>query len=121
LSNFAKPGYESIHNQAYWDHSETRGFWLSAASYEWGKRWSNSSSFTGYYGWRRDNEEQLTPRDIEIEQMMFGLRRDGWQYSGDSKKLDILIADWLLEIHENRIKPTKTWIFLLDHILSELV
>jgi oxygen-independent coproporphyrinogen III oxidase len=34
LSNFAKPGYESVHNQAYWDHSGTRGFGLSAASYE---------------------------------------------------------------------------------------
>jgi oxygen-independent coproporphyrinogen-3 oxidase len=34
LSNFAKPGYESVHNQAYWDHSDTRGFGLSAASYE---------------------------------------------------------------------------------------
>jgi oxygen-independent coproporphyrinogen-3 oxidase len=33
LSNFAKPGYESVHNQAYWDHSDTRGFGLSAASY----------------------------------------------------------------------------------------
>ena len=26
LSNWARPGYESVHNQAYWDHSETRGF-----------------------------------------------------------------------------------------------
>lgn len=33
LSNWARPGYESVHNQAYWDHSETRGFGLSAASY----------------------------------------------------------------------------------------
>ena len=34
LSNWARPGYESVHNQAYWDHSETRGFGLSAASFE---------------------------------------------------------------------------------------
>jgi oxygen-independent coproporphyrinogen III oxidase len=151
LSNFAKPWYESVHNQGYWDHSETRGFGLSAASYEHWNRWSNSSSFTGYYGWKRDNEEQLTPADIEIEQMMFGMRRDGWdartsfakevlkyeaedlvyEKSGSKippaplykrgSKLDTLISDWLLEIHENRIKPTKTWIFLLDHILSELI
>jgi oxygen-independent coproporphyrinogen-3 oxidase len=49
LSNFAKPGYESIHNQRYWDHSNTRGFGLSAASYEDNRRWSNSSSFGSYY------------------------------------------------------------------------
>ncbi len=46
LSNWAKPGYRSIHNQAYWDHSNSRGFGLSAASYENGMRWSNSSSFS---------------------------------------------------------------------------
>ncbi len=121
LSNWARPGYESVHNQAYWDHSSTRGFGLSAASYEWGIRWSHSSSFNGYYGWRRDNEEKLTPEQIELEKMMFWLRRDGWQYNRNSKKLDRLITEWLLEVTQNRIKPTKTWIFVIDHILSELI
>ncbi len=121
LSNFAKPGYESVHNQAYWDHSETRGFGLSAASHEGGQRWSNSSSFNGYYGSKRDNEEKLTLEQKETEEMMFGLRRAGWKYNKGSKKFNSLITDWLLEIHENRIKPTKTWIFVIDHILSELI
>ena len=121
LSNFGKPGYESVHNQAYWDHSNSRGFGLSAASYENGKRWSNSSSFNGYYGWKRDNEEKLTPEQKETEEMMFGLRRAGWKYNKWSKKIDSLITDGLLEIRENRIKPTKTWIFVIDHILSELI
>jgi hypothetical protein len=35
----------------------------------------------------------LTSDQIEIEEMMFGLRRDGWQYDGDQRKLDTLIAD----------------------------
>lgn len=26
LSNWAKPGYESIHNQSYWNHSDYQGF-----------------------------------------------------------------------------------------------
>jgi coproporphyrinogen III oxidase-like Fe-S oxidoreductase len=121
LSNWARPWYESAHNQAYWDHSETRGFGLSAASYEWGQRWSNSSSFTGYYASKKENEEKLTLEQIQLEKMMFWLRRDGWQYNGDSEKIDTLIADWLIEIIENRIKPTKTWIFVIDHILSELI
>ena len=93
MSNFGKPGYESVHNQAYWDHSNSRGFGLSASSYENGKRWSNSSSFNGYYGSKRDNEEKLTPEQKETEEMMFGLRRAGWNYDEKSKKLDTLITD----------------------------
>ena len=121
LSNWARPGYESVHNQAYWDHSNSRGFGLSAASYEDGMRWNNSSSFSGYYGWKRDNEEKLTPEQIQLEEMMFGLRRDGWDNNKTSIKTDMLIADWLIAIDENKIKPTKTWIFVIDHILSELI
>jgi oxygen-independent coproporphyrinogen-3 oxidase len=71
LSNFAKPGYESVHNQAYWDHSDTRGFGLSAASYEDSKRWNNASSFGGYYEGKMENEETLNTEQIEIEKMMF--------------------------------------------------
>lgn len=93
LSNWARPGYESVHNQAYWDHSNSRGFGLSAASYEDGMRWNNSSSFSGYYAGKKENEETLTPEQIEIEQMMFGLRRDGWQCQNKSSQLDKLISD----------------------------
>ena len=56
-------------------------------------RWSNSSSFTGYYGSKRHNTETLTPEQIEMEKMMFGLRRDGWNYDKKLKKLDTLIND----------------------------
>ena len=126
LSNFAKPWYESVHNRAYWDHSDTRGFGLSAASFEWWKRWNNASSFTQYYRWEQENAEILTPEEIEIENMMFSLRTNWWstpliEEPKTIKKLDTLISDWLLEIHESRIKPTKTWIFVIDHILSELI
>ncbi len=126
LSNFSKKWYESLHNQAYWEHSDTRGFGLSAASFEWWKRWSNSSSFNGYYEWKRDNEEKLTQDQIQIEQMMFGLRRDGIKIQNSklqiqSKKTRELEEAGLIEIMENTIKPTKTWIFVIDHILSELI
>ena len=47
LSNFAQPGFESKHNQSYWNHFNYRGFWLSAASYIDGERFINSSSFSG--------------------------------------------------------------------------
>jgi len=49
ISNFGMPGYQSRHNQAYWNHSEVRGFGLSAASYLNGDRFENASLFPRYY------------------------------------------------------------------------
>jgi coproporphyrinogen III oxidase-like Fe-S oxidoreductase len=147
LSNFAKPWCESLHNRAYWNHSNYRWFGLSASSYENGIRWTNSSSFSGYYKWVREWEEILTNEQIGIEKMMFGLRT-GWcncseflsfpstlvgnpdtrfparRPGNDGQngiRIQKLISEWLLEIDGSKIKPTKTWIFLLDHIMSELV
>ncbi len=130
LSNWAKPGYESIHNQSYWNHSNYQGFWLSASSYENRKRSTNASSFSWYYEGKVENIENLTDEQIEIEEMMFWLRTNGWilphqswnqNFWDPSKTLKKLILDWLLEERSWKIYPTKTWIFLLDHIMSELI
>ena len=122
LSNFAKPWYESKHNQSYWDHSPYRGFGLSASSFEWKRRWSNSSSFAGYYRWEKENEETLTPETLTIENIMFGMRRNGVEKSLlQENKYKPLITEWLIEIRWEKLFPTKTWIFLLDHIMGELI
>ena len=125
FSNWAKPGYESIHNRAYWNHSNSRGFGLSSASYEDRKRWNNSSSFTWYYQGIIENEEILTDEQIDIETMMFWLRTGGWdpeiQTITSSQKIQKLIDTGLIEVIENKIKPTKTWIFMIDHIMGELL
>ncbi len=125
LSNFSKPWYESVHNRAYWDHSNSRGFGLSAASYENQARWSNSSSFGRYYLWKKENEEILSVEQVEIETMMFSLRTNWWNIAcasiWNTWKIEELIRDSLLEVAKDKIKPTKTWIFVIDHILSELI
>lgn len=127
LSNWARPGYESIHNQSYWDHSDTRGFGLSAASYIAQRRFSNSDSFSGYYKWRLLEDEILTPEQIALEDIMFWLRTSLW-YNTDNPELTL--NEWKLQefissgyvIREwEKIKLTKTWIFLIDYIMSELI
>ncbi len=163
LSNFSKLWYESIHNRSYWDHSNYLGFGLSASSFEEGRRWTNSSSFRGYYAWKIEDEEILTEEQIEIERMMFGLRSGGHQLESIEKphirhcevwgiqdplclgendrflkwgmiypgsfvslrmtdaKVQELINEGLLEVSNNRIKPTKTWIFIIDYIMGRLL
>ncbi|MDZ4662566.1 MAG: radical SAM family heme chaperone HemW [Pseudomonadota bacterium] len=52
ISNYAKPGFESRHNQLYWDDSPYWGVGLSSHSYfkqgSWGTRFWNPSSIEEY-------------------------------------------------------------------------
>jgi oxygen-independent coproporphyrinogen-3 oxidase len=52
ISNYSKRGYESRHNQLYWNDSEYIGLGLSAHSYlkskSWGVRFWNASTIGGY-------------------------------------------------------------------------
>lgn len=41
ISNFAKPGFASIHNKIYWDNDEYAGFGAGAHGYVDGVRYSN--------------------------------------------------------------------------------
>ncbi|MDP2103404.1 MAG: radical SAM family heme chaperone HemW [Candidatus Gracilibacteria bacterium] len=123
LSNFALPGYESRHNRAYWDHSEYRGFGLSAASFIGGRRFANSSSFAGYFRGEVVDDGCLDEEALRIERMMFGLRTQGVHVS-DIQRQDILqkfVSDGLLKIREKKILPTSTGIFLIDYIMGELL
>ncbi len=122
VSNWAKPWYESSHNQSYWDHSNYRGFWLSASSCIDRERFSNHTSFQGYYRWGKD-KEILTGEQIQIEKILFSLRTFSLDRSliKNQWKLEEFLHDELLEIRKEGISPTKTWILLLDYIIGELV
>lgn len=52
ISNFAKPGYQSIHNNIYWKDLDYWGVGLSAHSYlgssQWGQRFWNPKSYKAY-------------------------------------------------------------------------
>lgn len=83
VSNFTKPGYECIHNKAYWEHREYLGFGTSSHSFTNGKRWWNFSSLKKYISEIEKNEnavmneEVLTEKQIHDEFVMLALRSKG--------------------------------------------
>jgi oxygen-independent coproporphyrinogen III oxidase len=123
FSNWSRPWSECRHNQAYWNHTNYRGFGLSAASYIDGRRYTQSESFAWYYRGELAHDELLTPWDIELEELMFRMRTFSLPVEPylHHPRLASLIAEWLIEIGDQYIIPTKTWIFLLDYIIGELV
>ena len=122
ISNWSKPGYECQHNQGYWNHTNSRGFGLSATSYEGGKRWENSHSFSGYYQWDKIQEEFLTDEQIELEKIIFDIRTFSLSEGDFSKtKIEELIAKKYITRKEGKILLTPTWIFRENTIISELI
>lgn len=80
LSNFAKKGFQSRHNQAYWDRRSYKGFGLGACSFNGKFRFANGKNLGAYI----DNisegaspinmSECLTAEQIAHEKIMLGLR-----------------------------------------------
>jgi oxygen-independent coproporphyrinogen III oxidase len=83
VSNFTKPGYECIHNNAYWKYRDYLGFGPSAHSFADGKRWWNYTSLKKYISEVELNQnalmnfETLNKTQIHDEYIMLALRSSG--------------------------------------------
>lgn len=74
ISNFAKDGYESIHNKIYWENKEYIGIGLGASGYLDKVRYTNNTVLKTYYENYRKNEEKIDKNTQFIEEMILGLR-----------------------------------------------
>lgn len=81
VSNFARAGFASKHNQAYWDRVPYRGFGVGACSFDGTRRYQNDKNLLKYL--KNMNEgcaattfcEQLDFKQAWLEQLMLGMRR----------------------------------------------
>lgn len=123
ISNFAMPWAECRHNKSYWNHSNYRGFGLNASSFIGNKRFTNSKKFSDYYAKKLEFEEELEEKDLKIERIMFWLRTFNLDPDliENKQHLEEFISDWLLEKTWNKIKPTNSWIAILDFITENLI
>jgi oxygen-independent coproporphyrinogen-3 oxidase len=84
ISNYARPGFRSAHNRAYWSGADYLGIGPSAFSTVGMTRWQNIPDFRRYADAvlsgksAISSSEQLTPEMKRAEQIALGLRtRDG--------------------------------------------
>lgn len=85
ISNFARPGFESRHNQRYWLRRPYLGFGLDAHSFlrqPVQRRWGNSGGMSEYLGQLaagrlpRCEDGRVEPRQALEEALFLGLRRN---------------------------------------------
>ncbi len=98
VSNFAKAGFECMHNNAYWHYKDYLGFGTSAHSFMDGKRWWNYSSVKRYNSEIKKNSnavanhEHLTLEETHSEFVMLALRSSGIKLKNYKKRFG---SDWL--------------------------
>ncbi len=139
VSNFAKKGYECLHNNAYWRYKNYLSFGTSAHSFMDGKRWWNYSSLKRYINEiEKDNKAVANSEYINKEQMldeyiMLALRSNGLDINEfrnlfgeswlntNSCYLSKLRDEKFILVNDNYIRLTKSGYALCDEILSNIL
>jgi oxygen-independent coproporphyrinogen-3 oxidase len=128
VSNFARAGFESRHNQAYWKGAEYVGLGPGAHSYLAGERFYNEPSIERYLsdstGVALRCIEPRDDRERAIERRMLALRTsDGLpldQVEGRASAVDDLVTSDLAVIVDDRLVLTDKGFLLLDEIVLRL-
>lgn len=128
ISNFAKPGFEAVHNSAYWRRAPYIGLGPGAHSLTGNIRSWNSQELPhrNIVTYSR-SFETLSPEDIRVERIMLSLRTDkGLEatelYSlADRTVIETLLNEGALELHGTRIRIPEDRLFTSDEIIRELI
>lgn len=132
ISNFAKPGFEAVHNSAYWRRAPYIGLGPGAHSLTGNVRSWNSQelphrSTDGSPATYSRTSETLSPEDIRVERIMLSLRTDkGLEaaelYSlADRAVINSLLSEGALEKQGGSIRIPEDHLFTSDEIIRELI
>jgi oxygen-independent coproporphyrinogen-3 oxidase len=126
ISNYARPGFESVHNHAYWLGKDYLGIGPSAVSTIGMQRWQNVCDYRAYIdrvlcgGSPRGSSESLTEEMKRTERIALGLRtRDGISASelkDFGQNVDQLVALKLLRKSNGNFLLTRKGKALADSV-----
>ena len=134
VSNFARHGAYSRHNQTYWRDENYLGIGLGASGYLHPRRFTNTKSMKRYLeGEWMGQEEQLTPSMEMFEYLMLNLRmKEGFLLTSFAQRfhepfqeafaesLQKLVEKKLLVVDSLRCFATFEGMMLLDYVVIEL-
>jgi len=122
ISNFARPGFESIHNFKYWRLEPYLGFGADAHSFDGEWRWQNSEEPLAYTR-AADSRLEREAADPANERYWVGLRLS--EGVPDSPRhtalIDRLVGDGLLEREQNRIRLSSRGVIFSNEVFQEFL
>ena len=139
VSNFTKPGFECVHNNAYWQYRDYLSFGTSSHSFVDGKRWWNYSSLKKYISEIElnnhaiMNSEIISKEQMHDEYVMLALRSSGLDLNEyktlfaeewinkSYPYLKMLQKENLIELNQSIIKLTSKGYAVCDEILKNIL
>jgi oxygen-independent coproporphyrinogen-3 oxidase len=131
ISNYARPGFESVHNRAYWTGEDYLGVGPSAFSTIGTQRWQNVCDYRGYADRVLRGEspigsvEKLTSEMKRTEQIALGLRtRDGLSadlLASRPDEIEDLVALRLLKKSNGNFVLTQKGKLLADSVAEAVI
>lgn len=138
ISNFARPGFASLHNLAYWLFTDYVGLGLGSSGFVDGRRWTNVDQFEAYdaaiqqrrfpvayeehlEGRRREGEYAMLRLRLPLEGLKFAAFQELFQedvrvvFAG---VLAQLLADDLIAVSEDRVTCTQRGLEL-NNVVAE--
>ena len=133
VSNYARPGYKSIHNINYWNNGSYYGFGLGAVSYINNYRITNTKNLTKYLKGEYLKDQIYENKEIRISNsLILGLRKvsginiDKFNKEYKINILDLynikdLIKEEKLLINNNRLYINPKYFYLSNDILLNFI
>lgn len=130
ISNFARPGAESLHNLKYWTRAPYIGFGADAHSFDGARRWQNVESVRDYVARSECGEairaEETSPDPLE-EKFFVGLRLSGgvhaneqdWQRYGAT--FEHFLSAGILERANGKLRLTPRGVMVSNEVFQEFI
>ena len=127
ISNFARPGAESIHNLKYWRREPYIGFGADAHSFDGTARWQNFETAHEYVERAPAFRSEQTAADAVEEKFFVGLRltegvapnASDWQRFGHA--FDRFLSTGVMERSGERLRLTPRGIMVSNEIFQEFI
>jgi oxygen-independent coproporphyrinogen III oxidase len=130
ISNFARPGYESLHNLKYWQLQPYAGFGADAHSFDGLVRGQNIESPSAYVARMESGQSgriDTTPANAAEERFFVGLRlTHGIQPRAEEwlkfeRPIQRFIAEGLLARDGSRLRLTDRGVLFSNEVFSEFI
>ena len=130
ISNFARPGFESLHNLKYWKRVPYLGFGADAHSFDGATRWQNTETareFVKLFASGQSARIETTGAKAEEEKFFVGLRltegvaadQTDWQRFGPA--FERFLATGMMERQGDRLRLTPRGIMVSNEIFQEFI